>query len=57
MVAERGRTGAFAADVEEMDAIKGHLMSLGESIVNIGVKAAIGERVRGDVQDTHDERS
>jgi hypothetical protein len=57
MVAEGRGAGAFAADVYHMSAVCGHLVRLPDGRVNIGIKAAIGKRVRRDVQNAEYQRA
>jgi len=48
------RAGRFAADVEQVGALLDQLQTVGDGRLGGVERAAIGERVRGDVDDAHD---
>ena len=47
----------FGADVDDVGAFVDHLLGMLEGASRIGKLAAVGERVRGDVEDAHDDRA
>jgi len=49
-------TGGLAADIEDVGAGLDHRQPGGNGTGRVGVQAAVGERVRCDVEDAHDER-
>ena len=52
----RARAGGLAADVDHVGALGGHGEAVGDGVLEGVVEAAVGEGVRRDVEDPHDER-
>ena len=50
------RARALPADIDDVSAVGDHPASVLDGLVGIEKASAVGEGVRGDVQDTHDER-
>ncbi|KAG0755082.1 hypothetical protein G6F22_020727 [Rhizopus arrhizus] len=48
------RAGGFATDVEQIGAFLDQLQAMCDRSLGGVVRAAVGERVRGDVDDAHD---
>ena len=55
LIAEGSRAGALTSDVQEMRTVRDEGMGVGDGILDALVQTAVGERVRGDVQDAHHE--
>lgn len=49
--------GGFATDVEQIRAVRNHFSRASEESLGAWVRAAVGERVGGDVENAHDERT
>ena len=49
--------GRFRADVDDVGAFRDHAPRLGDGALRIDEAAAVGEGVRRDVEDAHDERA
>src|SRR5438128_25299 len=48
------RAGRFSADIDDVSTIGDHFSSLGQRLRSLKKSAAIGKRIRGHIQDTHD---
>ena len=53
----RARARGFTADVEDVGAVRNHPQAVRDGARRIEAHAAVGERIRRDVEDAHDQRT